>query len=481
MTIDYFGIDLTTPITYTVIYSQNSTSINGVTDFDSLPAGVFYVYISNPPVTLQNTTVSGTFIQAGLLNGIPYYYRIRACDALNNCYTSFPAIFDTPQVPTVSFSFGPVKTIFDFSAENCDNTINNWDFPDVVSHAVRNPQNTNEIVLGSGNSPNNYFSFGPDFDNLTRSCIPVLTATNTMWPDPSDASSFNNQEWITSLYSDGTKIIGLVNNEFHDAAPGHPPCTAGNPYPGNPCWFNAITYATSLNGHTFTQTNTAADLVSAAPAQWNYSTMNTHPYGHFGPSNIIQHTDGYYYTLFGSFTVPGNQSQSWTCIMRTNDLDDPASWRAYNAATQTFDLTMFSPYLVPGQLPCSQVADGLQGSLTQNTYLASFGLGPYMLVGAGVYLNPANNNNLECGFWYSLSSDLINWTSPALIKNVILPFFCGTFGPGVDVYPSIIDHASSDQINFTTAGQTPHLYYTHFVDNLDRDLVRQQLTITVTP
>jgi hypothetical protein len=89
-----------------------------------------------------------------------------------------------------------------------------------------------------------------------------------------------------------------------------------------------------------------------------------------------------------------------------------------------------------------------------------------------------------CGFFFSLSADLIHWSEPQLLVEAKLTY-CPSITPGPGavetlptLYPSLVDHADMT-INFEWAGRTPHLYYTRFNDGgLDRDLVRVPLTLT---
>ena len=77
-----------------------------------------------------------------------------------------------------------------------------------------------------------------------------------------------------------------------------------------------------------------------------------------------------------------------------------------------------------------------------------------------------------CGWYFSLSSDLVHWSDLQLISERA----CTSSPPG---YPSVIDH-DDVTTNFERPGQTPHLYYTRYHPYwLDRDLVRVPLTFTL--
>ena len=196
------------------------------------------------------------------------------------------------------------------------------------------------------------------------------------------------------------------------------------------------------------------------------------PYGYFAPSNIVLASDGFRYALLLGSDPNGNGRM---CVMRTQTLDDPMSWRAWDGAG--FNLQMTSPYTGPAPALCGAVATNYvsQLTLTYNTYL-----GKYMVMGGTVQGGPLEP---VCGFFYALSSDLITWSPLRLVREAHVPWFtqCLVSPSIAATYPSIIDHSDTTE-SFERSGQTPYLYYTRFnTQSLDRDLVRVPVTITVHP
>ena len=110
-------------------------------------------------------------------------------------------------------------------------------------------------------------------------------------------------------------------------------------------------------------------------------------------------------------------------------------------------------------------------SLTFNTYFNKF-----LLVGA---TGQWENNKLIYGFYYSLSDDLIHWTTIKLIMKAKLSFTPDMPGETLG-YPSLLDPNDTSR-NFEKTGQRPYLYYTRMHpytqknNGLDRDLVRVPL------
>jgi len=367
---------------------------------------------------------------------------------------------------SVAIALGPEEVVFRWRTDRCEDL----DVPDVGARAARW---RGEIVLVSGNSPHNYFSYGPDFDRLKRSCTPVLTS-----PDDWSADSFRNQWWITSVYAeDGDTIHALMHNEYHDPLATN--CKPGNTRPGNPCWYNTITYAVSRDGgRSFRAPPSPDHLVAPPPRQWDptWGDQGSRgrsappPYGYFEPSNIIRGPDGAFYSAFFAIVEPGRGTPG-TCLMRTSDVSAPSSWRLWDG--QGFNIMAANPYFSPGAPACAFLSHrelaGLHGGLTYNTYLRR-----YMLVGNSTVIMA--NGAPVCGIFYSLSKDLITWSTRQLIKPGPLPWCRGGYFHVGDMYPSIIDHADTS-VNFENAGQRPHLYFTRSNAGLDRDLLRIPLRI----
>ncbi len=362
----------------------------------------------------------------------------------------------------ITFAFGAEETVFTYNTDNCYFL----DLPDVPAHAVRLADGS--LMLVAGNDPQTFAMFGADFSSLQKDCSkPTLLSHLDSTPE-----SYQNREWIHSVYREGGVIHALVHNEYHD--PIAPSCSPGNDGAGNPCWYNSITYAVSTDdGHTYSQAASPGHILAPAPELWD-PTGTPPPYGYFNPSNIVHAQDNYYYSIFIGNRRSG---EGGLCVMRSQTLSDPASWRAWDGAG--FNLTMTSPYAGPVPGICALIGIGQllgpYGSLTYNTYLAK-----YMLTGVTIVGDP--QGGFVCGMGYSLTSDFINWTRTRLIRPQYLPGFppCASpDGTGAVAYPSIIDHADAT-VNFEQPGRTPYIYYTRFNDPfLNRDLVRVPVTVTV--
>ncbi len=374
---------------------------------------------------------------------------------------------DTTVIPGVGeLTLGAPELVMRYATDACEAE----DLPDVQVNAFRRDDGT--IVLLAGNAPRNRVMTGSSFTSLVRDCSVLLESED----DP-HAESFRNQEWVVSVYREGGVVHGFVHNEYHDPMAGN--CRPGDTSPANPCWYNAITYARSTDeGRTFTRDPSPLHVVAAPPERWDPSPPGgegrgvPHPYGYFTPSNIVKGADGAYYMVIFAIPRRDRETERGTCVLRNEDLSNPAGWRAWDGAS--YSLRLASPYEVEGTPACTFVSrpqiQGLHGSLVYSRYLER-----YVLLGTGARALPGGV--FECGFYISFSHDLIHWTPQHLVREGKLPYpQCSGGNPfGSDIYPSLVDHDDTT-VNFEVIGDRAFLYYVRWNRGLDRDLLRQELT-----
>jgi len=370
----------------------------------------------------------------------------------------------------VSVAFGAREVVFDWSTESCEE----FDIPDGPAKAVR--ASNGEIVLfGTMHETGNYLNRGNDFDSLEHDCEnPAHRSANLPTPE-----SYENNEWLWSPYRVGASWHVLIHNEFHDPV-------AINCSPSYLCWYNSITYGVSTDGaRTFVKPSPPAHVVAPAPRVWvPPDTPDWKVDGYMEPTNIVLGPDDYYYALMALKRIDGalGTDVRGVCAIRTKTLDNPASWRARDG--HGFNLALQSPYVAGGEVPQCAFLEDLErqgaGALTYNTYVER-----YMNVKEwGLWLD---DQTLICGFFFTLSTDLIHWSHIQLIARADIGVSWGCdMSPGAPPileplqvqYPSIIDHEDTTT-NFERPGRTPYLYYTRHNGGLDRDLVRVPLTFTV--
>jgi len=356
---------------------------------------------------------------------------------------------------------GSEERVFNWARDRCSDD----DIPDLPARAFRD--STGRVQLISSTFVNRRF-VGSSLNRMAHQCRVTMASGNQ--PDP---QLFNDREWLAAPYTiDGRTIFALVHNEYQGQQ--HPGRCPSNDY--FQCWYNAVTLAVSYNsGNSFRDARPPpGHLVASAPYRYR---PDGGTYGVFSPSNIVRKDDGYYYTLVA--TRRYRQQPLGACLLRTNTLADPSSWRAWNGSG--FRVAMVSPYRPQLRSVSDRVCEpvsaqeigGMHESLTYNTYL-----GKYLLVGVSADRIPGRRG-LVYGIYYSASEDLIDWTQRKLIREAELPwtYECGDGGPVL--YPSVLDPGSRSR-NFETTGRRPYLYFTrnHYrncTQTLNRDLIRVQV------
>jgi len=360
-----------------------------------------------------------------------------------------------PPPRTISISTsGPTQVTFDWTTDRCEDL----DLPDLPARAFRDADGRTQLI--SAHFINRRFT-GPDLDHLTHGCSIVLGSDSN--PDP---AAFDDEEWIAAPYTpDGRTVYALVHDEYHGWA--HPGQCATAGYDAK-CWYNAITLATSTDGGATYVDQPAPRLVASVPYRY---IPNGGPTGVFTPSNIVHNdADGYYYALV---YVDLRDSYIGNCLIRTRNLADPGSWRAWTGG-QTFTMTFVDPYgpnASPTDHLCRPPSKQQPADLQPNSLTYSTEARQWLLVGQA--LN---------GAYLSLSPDLVHWSAPKLFfpAQATWNYQCGD--PDPIAYPSLIDSTSPSR-NFETVGKTAYLYFTQFhyancQQTLDRDLVRVPVRIT---
>jgi len=379
-------------------------------------------------------------------------------------------------MPRISVSVGTTKeVVFNYTNDRCSES----DTPDQPARFVRAEDGS--LVLIDGNPPRIWMSRGADFNSLRRDCR-QSALISAMRPTP---ELYENFEWLWAVYREGNRWHALIHNEFHD--PVSSTCQRGT------CTYNSIAYAVSTDGaQTFSKPAPPAHVVAPAPNVWVPPSTPLADgqwvmEGYFDPTNIVRANDGYYYALMT--TIPSkywwdSPSPLGLCTFRTDNLDDPASWRAWDG--NGFNLRMTSPYVTGSPAPaCALFFEPIRdsGHMVYSTYLNRF-----------IHVAPSATDiggRKVCGFYFALSADLLHWSAQQLLIEA-KSNNCVSDLPGPNMlepvpvqYPSIVDHADTT-INFERAGRTTYLYYSRFrsVDygplySVDRDLVRVPLTFTL--
>ena len=355
---------------------------------------------------------------------------------------------------------GTEKIVFDWSADQCEPE----DIPDLPARAFRDSNGKVQLIAAH---LTNRRMIGDDLDSLKKDCNVVMHSDHD--PDP---AMYDDNEWISATYTpNGETVYALIHNEYQGSA--HPgQCPSGN-YMN--CWYNSITMAVSYDsGKTYTHVKAPGHLVASVPYPY---VPDAGPYGIFEGSNIFYNEkDSYFYKMIH---LEDYQLQKRGAgIMRTLDLADPSSWRAWNG--HDFSVRFINPYKEIGYDPADHVCEPVSfdkiGKMADNLTFNTF-FNKFMVVGTANKWDPEREKEVY-GFYYSLSDDLINWSDTNLIMECELWW---TNDNSVDRlgYPALIDPSDTSR-NFSNTGQRPYLYFTRWNQNtdLDRDLVRVQIEFT---
>jgi hypothetical protein len=357
---------------------------------------------------------------------------------------------------------GAQETVFDHATQACED----GDIPDGPARAFRVAGGNIELIAANDVT---YRMVGKDFDHLKKDCgAPAMRSDHD--PNPAD---FQDSEWPASPYTlDGRTVYAITHNEYHPWEHKEPPfddrtnCGLRGPEALDNCWYNVLGFAISRDGgKTFVHPPPPRQLVAMMPYRYQPRMGKT---GLFAPSNIFHNpADGFYY-LFAAASLENKQASRHACLLRTNNLADPGSWRGWDGSD--FSVTFQNPYArtiaAPEQATCAPIPRlGTVRSVTFNSALNA-----WLAIADG----PKNvDGRPVAGFSYSVSPDLQNWSPPKPITGIEIV-------PGdVYSYPALIDQTDTTP-NFERSGQHAYLYFVHWAKpgRWTRDLVRVPVTIT---
>ncbi len=349
---------------------------------------------------------------------------------------------------------GPPVVEFSHARDACDPL----DYPDAPARAVRLA--TGEVLVFAPHFHNRLLR-GPGLLAARPDCRIVFEAD-----ERDDPAAFDDRGWLVSPYTlDGRHVFSLVHNEFQ----GHRRpslCPTGRYLD---CWYNAITFAVSDDGGQHFMRPPGAPI-AALPYRYD-QVVGAHR-GYFNPTNLQFH-DGYFYAM--AFATEAFAQRAGNCLLRTDRLEDPAAWRAWDG--HGFGATFIDPYtshVDPAKHVCSPVGAGkLRWPLTS---LVRHGA-------SGLFLATMLNGAANGGVFVATSRDLLAWSAPVLLWPAAgtAAWRCGD--PPPVAYPSLLDPASPDR-NFESVGATAMLFLTRWNPQgcrlgADRDLVRLPVSLTI--
>ena len=338
----------------------------------------------------------------------------------------------TPPPSVTLTSFLPRQTIYNWSANPCAEKY----IPDGPARAFRRADG--KLVL-MAEELDNWEMVGTNPFDLQLSCPSIMSSKDY-------GETVRGMVGIQATYTeDGQTIYGFAGQDLSPVNEARGCVDQGN---GN-CWLNDITGVVSRDmGQTFSFTSPTNGDVAAL----SHTLSNAMPtlLGYFTSSNILK-KDGYYYML-----VPANhyQTDERECLMRTNNLADPTSWRAYDGSGFT---VVMQPVNGSTQIPCTAVGvNAIYQMVTSFNYIPAKGL--YIAIYQGA-LKLAGDAAPVPAAYYSTSPDMINWGAP----KRLMPMQWDARVPGtteVTAYPVLIDPFSKSRNFETIDSNTPVVVFT---------------------
>lgn len=322
------------------------------------------------------------------------------------------------------------------------------DIPDAPARAFRDYQGTVHLI-SSGTVL--WQNVGPTLETVQHSCDVGYWSKHD--PNPAD---WDDNTWLDSFYSiDGTNVVALGHMEYHGwEHPGE--CFEQGNYSAA-CWYNGDTYHLSKDGgYHFDSVEPPGNYILSVPYPY---LVDSGPEGYSIDTNIVKAGD-YYYAIATGWGWPANCFfQTSDCLVyggaapiRTADVTDPYSWRAWNG--QDFSVSFADPYPSPVTDPFAHIFTPIQTI----AYVNGISFDPANNLFVASLIDPWNNFYGPPGFYLSTSPDLINWSQPTLVVTIADLLAEEPPGNWTYAYFSLLDPDASDP-NFSTISDTPDLYY----------------------
>ena len=243
-----------------------------------------------------------------------------------------------PALAGVATPVGPIFVVWNTLNSSCEKRFGPIDLPDTPTRAFLDDRG--ETVLVSVDSTSR-LSRGPSLLNTTRDCSIVVNSS--LSPDPSVYATDDGFLDAIHSFNNGT-VVGLLHDEYPgmnfnncNVKPVVWPC----------CWSVSLSLIVSQDwGRTWTRPSAPpVNLVAAVP--YKYSPDAGPIFGWGDSGGITPHPiDGFFYVAMNNRMAKGLQSNG-TCVMRSNSLLDPRSWRGWSGSD--FSVSFVSAYtLAPG-------------------------------------------------------------------------------------------------------------------------------------
>lgn len=361
---------------------------------------------------------------------------------------------DPPPVLRITPASAP-QFLYRWSADRCEDEF----LPDSPARAFRRADG--RMVLLTAHREN-WSLVGDSFRTLRPTCASILRSS-------SYSRETDGLLWIQAVYTrDGNTITALISQDMKTVTR-----AAGCNNQGRTaqCWLNRIVAATSTDmGRSFSLLE--ANRRVAMSLANEYPSLARGRVGVFTVSNIVER-DGQFYIM--AWVQNRGSQTSGNCLLRSADPMNPSGWRAWDGTSFSLDLNGSQDgrqcrTISTGRLPTE--VRSLSYVTKHNVWVA--------IVAARQTLTGEDAVEVP-GFYYSLSPDLMNWSTPRrLMPAPLRPR--EEQNDFILSYPSMLDPDSHSRNFDTIDGDRPVLLFTraNLVNgngSLNRDIQYVYLTI----
>lgn len=220
---------------------------------------------------------------------------------------------------------GPEEMVFAWAKQACVKS----HVPDAPARAYRDSDG--HVHLIASHNDNRSFS-GPDLNHQQPECAVIYQGKKS-----NVLGQYDDLGWISGLWTgDGKTIYALAHMELR-----------GNRAPGlcrnksySSCLLNTVTALVSHDGgKTFAPESGSGATPMVANLPYPFPNDRNARVGYANPTNIIKR-DGWYYAMV--FADGYRDQKRGNCVLRTRDLSDPSSWRAWDG--KDFSVQFIDPF-----------------------------------------------------------------------------------------------------------------------------------------
>jgi hypothetical protein len=389
--------------------------------------------------------------------------------SLSSCVTSSRPI---PTLPNVSL--GAIETVVNWTTSHCNCSAspgctdpNDPDYTDTPPRAYVSSDNVLHLWSTDAQSRQATRRADAPEDPFFHNCsVHAASHFNCL------TSAYNFQTWLHSPYmmADGINAFAFTHMEYHGwSCLGNSSCSNNN---GGDCANEAIQLFVSSNGGWDWQPSDGgqgppSNLVALSPYTYEYSRdfFNHSELGFGDPSSIVFDNATGAFTAIIAAANPPIGDNSWSgvqergqCIIHSTTPTVASSWRAWDGLG--FNVAFVDPYQGPVANYSAHACKPVNSSMIIVNIGWSVYFNKWVSSGFGSFTY-GNGTEIPCcgAFLYSVSSDLINWDTPQLIRP------CQQEGVSVtwEYDPALLDEAAWTERGVRnlheSIGQTASLFF----------------------